>query len=392
MKVGVGVGAGNPKDWDRVMAGEYDKPQLTPDANIISDSISVGDMVEDLGFDSIWATEHYGTPYAMTGPPLQWLAFWAGRTKRVGVGTGVIVLPWHQPMRLVHELAMLDHLLQGRPMHLGIGRGVAEHEYRAFGVPPEEGRERFVEMVEILKASEQPRFSYSGKYYQLPETSVRPVAPHRGSLFTNLKGAFNTPTSMELAAELGLGQIFITGASLEVMKGQVAKFNAIRATKGLAPNQPTVSMNMFCSKDQKAIDRALEQRVEGLMTARNHYALYAKTDFTQRKGFEDYAKFFAQGGHTTSVRDQTSEDGALIGTPEQIIDKIGRYQEGLSMEYLTIGAGAGGTRTVGEIKASLELFAKEVLPHVDKMATPLHEHSRGTEADLKLQTGMGGAV
>jgi alkanesulfonate monooxygenase SsuD/methylene tetrahydromethanopterin reductase-like flavin-dependent oxidoreductase (luciferase family) len=391
MDVGVIASSHNNADWDRVMAGEYDKLPATQDSEYIRHTIALGDMIEPLGFDSIWCTEHYGTPYSMMGNPLQWLAFWAGRTKRVGVGTAVIVLPWASPFRLVHEIAVLDNMLDGRPFHIGIGRGVAAHEYESFGIPSEEGRERFVEMVEILRASTQPRFSYEGKHYQIPETSVRPIAPSGRDLFANMKGAFNTPTSMELAAELGLGQMFVTGSSLETMAGQVAKFNAIRGTKGLAPNQPTVSMYMYCSKDPKQLEKGDRYRIEQLMSARNHYALYGNTDFTQRKGFEDYAKFFGQGGHQTPVSKQLDEDGHLIGTPDQIIEKIQRFQNRLSMEKLLLTVDAGN-QTEAEAKASLELFAREVLPEVHKMATPLHAHSRGTEESLTLETGIGGAV
>jgi alkanesulfonate monooxygenase SsuD/methylene tetrahydromethanopterin reductase-like flavin-dependent oxidoreductase (luciferase family) len=390
MQVGVIASGNNPKDWDRVMAGEHDKLPEPSDRDTVRQAIAIGDMVEPLGFDSIWCTEHYGTPYSMTGNPLQWLAFWAGRTKRVGVGTAVIVLPWAQPARLVHEIAVLDQMLDGRPFHIGIGRGVAEHEYDAFGIPSEESRERFVEIVEILRASEAPRFSYQGKHYQLPEMSVRPMATRPG-LFRDMKGAFNTPTSMELAADLGLGQMFVTGAPLEAMATQVAKFNAIRATKGLAPNQPTVSMFMHCSKDREEVEKGLAYRVEQLQSARYHYALYGGTDFTQRKSFEDYAKFFGQGGHTTPVSKQLDEEGHLIGTPDELIAKVQRFQDRLSMDSLILSAGGGG-KSDAEVRASLELFATEVLPEVQKMATPLHDHSRGTEEALKLETQVGGAT
>src|SRR6185295_14076046 len=80
----------------------------------------LGELVEPLGFDSIWATEHYGSAYSMQPNPLQYLAYWAGRTRRVDVGTAVIVAPWWNPVRLASEISMLDILLKGRRLHLGI--------------------------------------------------------------------------------------------------------------------------------------------------------------------------------------------------------------------------------------------------------------------------------
>ena len=74
----------------------------------------MGELVEPLGFDSIWATEHYGSAYSMQPNPLQYLAYWAGRTSRVDVGTAVIVAPWWNPVRLASEISMLDILLKGQ--------------------------------------------------------------------------------------------------------------------------------------------------------------------------------------------------------------------------------------------------------------------------------------
>ena len=208
MRVGVMVTNYNQADWPRLLAGDYQALPEPSDLAIHTETMALGELVEPLGYDDIWCAEHYGSAYSMQGNPLQWLAFWAGRTRRIGVGTAVIVLPWANPVKLVHEIAILDLLLEGRPMHLGIGRGISKHEYEAFGVPSGESRERFTEMVEILRKSEELRFSHDGQHYQVPEMTVRPMARHRGSLFEKMKGAFNTPQSMVLAAELGLAGRF----------------------------------------------------------------------------------------------------------------------------------------------------------------------------------------
>src|SRR5688572_489743 len=134
MEVGVMVTNYNQRDWDRLLAGDYERLPATPDDVIHRETVRLGEMVEPLGYDAIWCAEHYGSAYSMQGNPLQWLAFWAGRTRRVNVGTAVIVAPWWQPVKLAHEIAILDLLLDGRKLHLGLGRGVSAHEYDAFGV------------------------------------------------------------------------------------------------------------------------------------------------------------------------------------------------------------------------------------------------------------------
>lgn len=394
MQVGVMVTSYNHRDWDRLLAGDYSHGPIRPDVEVHRETMKLGDLVEPLGFDAIWCAEHYGSAYSMQGNPLQWLSFWAGRTERIDMGTAVIVAPWWQPAKLVHEAAMLDLLLDGRTLHIGIGRGISAHEYDAFGVPREESRERFQEMIEILRASEQQRFSYDGKHYHLPEMTVRPQALHRGSLFDNMKCAFNTPSSMMVAAELGLGQMFVTAAPIEVMAKAVGKFNSVRASKGLAPNQPTTMMYLHCSTDPDELAKGYRYAQEQSWAARNHYAVWNAPDFAGVPGYEDYAKVFVQGRELSEDDAKVAEDGHLIGTPEQLIEKIQRVQEQISLEYLIVHP-AHGSKSGEEARASLKLFAQEVLPVVHDMATPLQPHSVGSPELLKGADEMiqiGGAI
>ena len=394
MQVGVMVTSYNHDDWDRLMAGEYDRLPDVADADIVEETIAMGDMVEPLGFNSIWCAEHYGSAYSMQSNPLQWLSFWAGRTHTVDVGSAVIVAPWWQPVRLIHEVAMLDLMLQGRKLHIGIGRGVSAHEYAAFSIPQEESRQRFKEIVEILKLSDsQETFSYDGEHYHLPEISVRPRPRHKGQLTANLMAAFNTSASMENAADLGLGQLFVASETVEQMRTQVGKFNAIRASKGLPPNQPTTMGYMHCSTDPDEIAQGrMYARRQG-WAARNHYAMWKAPDFAKIKGYEDYAKIMAQ--KTTDVKDTDGIEvlnyADLIGTPDEIFEKISMLQEAISLEQLVVHPSHGG-KPHKDVRASLELFAKEVLPAVQAMPTPLHDHSKGSPELLDATVRMGSAA
>ena len=110
MHCGVMVTGYNQGDWERLMEGNYDRPPTTSDAENMDDTLYMGDLVEPLGFDSIWATEHYGSAYSMQPNPLQYLSYWAGRTSRVDMGTAVIVAPLWNPVRLAHETVSYTHL------------------------------------------------------------------------------------------------------------------------------------------------------------------------------------------------------------------------------------------------------------------------------------------
>src|ERR1051326_2573179 len=74
------------------------------DASVVGEHLALGDLAEPLGFDSIFALEHHFTGYAMSPAPTQLLAYYAGRTKRVQLGTAVIVLPWHDPVRVAEQI------------------------------------------------------------------------------------------------------------------------------------------------------------------------------------------------------------------------------------------------------------------------------------------------
>jgi hypothetical protein len=103
MHCGVMVTGYNQGDWPRLLAEDYGHPPAVSDAANMDDTLYMGALVEPLGFDSIWATEHYGSAYSMQPNPLQYLAYWAGRTSRVDMGTAVIVAPWWNPVRLAAD-------------------------------------------------------------------------------------------------------------------------------------------------------------------------------------------------------------------------------------------------------------------------------------------------
>src|SRR6267378_4100176 len=212
MHCGVMVTGYNQGDWERLLAEDYSRPPAVSDAANMDDTLELGELVEPLGFDSIWATEHYGSAYSMQPNPLQYLAYWAGRTRRVDVGTAVIVAPWWNPVRLASEISMLDILLKGRRLHLGIGRGISPHEYASLGYPIGESHAYFYDVIGALRASDgAERFTFDGKVYKIPPTTIRPQARHKGDLTTRIKAAFTTEASARMAAENGLGQMFVAG-------------------------------------------------------------------------------------------------------------------------------------------------------------------------------------
>ena len=88
--------------------------QKISDYEVYKNEIRLADLAEPLGFDSIWSVEHHFTDYTKVPDVLQFLTYMAGRTKNIKLGSMVVVLPWHDPMRVAEQIAMLDDLCDGR--------------------------------------------------------------------------------------------------------------------------------------------------------------------------------------------------------------------------------------------------------------------------------------
>lgn len=163
VRVGLGLFTGQiPPGSDRTVAQEY------------GDVIELSRLAEALGFDSVWVSEHHGSSDGYLPSLLPMLAGIATATDRVRLGTGVILTPFHHPLRLAEDAAVVDQLSGGRLM-LGLGLGWREEEYRMFGVPVGERVRRMVETVEILrKAWTGDRFSHTGRAFELDQVVVTP--------------------------------------------------------------------------------------------------------------------------------------------------------------------------------------------------------------------------
>ena len=375
MHCGVMVTGYNQGDWERLIAEDYTRAPNTPDSQNMDDTLYMGELVEPLGFDSIWATEHSGSAYSMQPHPLQYLAYWAGRTSRVDVGTAVIVAPWWNPVRLAHEISMLDILLKGRRLHLGIGRGISPHEYASLGYPMDESHKYFYDVINALKVSDgAERFEFKGDVYDIPPTSIRPQARHKGELTKDIKVAFSTEASAIMAAENGLGQMFVAGDDVNEMTSKVQRFNKIRKDRGLPPDQPTTLLWMYCAETAEEAEEGWTYFQNQGVAAQHHYFDWNNPGYEGIKGYEEYLLRQTADISPAEARLAARRATQPIGTPEVIIEKIKSMQETISMEKVVIHMMYGGMPRE-KAEKSLRLFAEKVLPEIHSMATPINPKS-----------------
>ena len=401
MKVNLGVFAHNSRDWERVLSGNFDRPPATPDHEFVEAGLAIGDLAEPLGFDGIWAPEHQGTPYGMTPNPLQVLTYFAGRTKRVSLGTMVAVAPWWHPVRLAHQIAYLDIVSNGRYNTIGLGRGVAKSEFDAVGVPREESRQRFDETLDVLKlAFTQERFSYDGKIFKIPEMSLRPQ-PKSRDLFSRIYGSSSTRDSLEILSRRGMVPLFVGNKPIEDAGKEVQLVNTFRRAVGLPPCQPKNVLIMYCTRTAAEAAHAHEWIVQADVDVNLHYGFADASNFKGVKGYEAYASREATATAVLASAVTGSKTGAkpklpgyhpsnlMIGTPDEVISRLMAAQKACSFSEITI-VPQFGHMPYEEARRSTKLFAEEVLPTVHTWAAPLHaaalpEPPRATsDLDLRL--------
>ncbi len=378
MKVSLAIASHNSEDWDRIEKADFQRAPATADAYEVMGAFAIGDLAEPLGFDGIWAPEHFGTPYGMSPNPLQLLSYFAGRTTSVGLGTMVLVLPWWNPVRVAHQIAYLDIISKGRFDMIGLGRGVAKTEFAAVGVAREESRQRFEECLDIVEmALTKHRFSYDGEFFKIPEMSLRPQ-PQTKDLPSRFFGASSTNTSLEVMARRGLKPIFVGNKPMSEAAKDVQLVNTYRREEGLAPCQCKNILFMYCTETAAQKEKSKDYINQANKEVFLHYGFGDPKNFVGVKGYEAYAAGDANATAATDRRaDQVGsantydEGNLLIGTPDEIIEKIMTGQNLCSFDEIAIHTTFGGL-PFDEAERSTRLFAKEVLPVIHKLETPLH--------------------
>jgi probable F420-dependent oxidoreductase len=177
VKIGIGLFTGQiPAGSDRTFEREY------------RETLELVRLAEALGFDSAWVSEHHGSSDGYLPSLLPMLAAFAAVTERIALGTGIVLTPFHDPLRLAEDTAVVDQLSGGR-LILGLGAGWREEEFRMFGVPVAERAQRTTETIEVLRrAWSGRRFSFEGRSFRYDRVKVTPPAAQPGGPHIYLGG------------------------------------------------------------------------------------------------------------------------------------------------------------------------------------------------------------
>ena len=331
------------------------------DQTLYRDQLGLAQLADELGYDSIWATEHHFSDYQITPDPLQILTYIAAVTKRAKLGTNAVILPWNDPTRVAERVTILENFSGGRFL-LGIGRGLGQLEFAGFAIPMDESRPRFVEAAAMVRdALEEGIIESKGDYYSRERREIRPK-PLR--TFRDRRWAVAiSPESFDIAAELGYGLLCQPQKPWDIIRADTAgyweKYSSIH---GEEPIPPVACSFVYCDPDPvKARDEAQRHIGEYYETVS---AFYNLKGFSTTPGYEFYernARKLKEVGDAQARDFYTSLQ--VWGTPAQCVDKIVHLRE-----VTRCGTFVGNFHYAGvpidHVRTTLRLFADDVIPHL----------------------------
>lgn len=312
-------------------------------------------LADELGYGIAWFAEHHFSNYCLCASPLMMVSHCAPLTRRIRLGTAVVVLPLYNPARLLAEIAMADALSEGR-LALGIGMGYQPYEFERFGTDLAKNLEMGEEFCDMLEAAfSQDFFHYEGKHYRLPPTHI-PCRPVQKRLPIWLAG--HTPHIFHMAARRGY-RALSSGrtSSAAAMKDyrQVVE-DAYRA-EGKSYKDARLAINRFCC--------VTDDRDEGMRFAENaRYQARLASQLRRREEAMDGTILIDRPVPGEEPLDDI-RDNLLIGPPEEVARKMAAEIRILEPAHLCFAFKVGDTPHEVAMR-STRRFMTEVRPLLER--------------------------
>ena len=319
---------------------------------------------EQLGFDEVWLTEHHFIDYGLSVDPATLASAIASRTSRVRIGLAAAILPFHDPIRLAEQLALVDIISGGR-LDVGVGRGNRPSEFTGYRIPQVESRERFDEAVEIIqRAWTEERFAYHGRFFRIPEVRVIPKPLQRPHL--PLYQVCVSPDSIESTALRGwpmLNSILFGG-----LEQVVASRDRYVTTLQKAGRSPAEIASLL---DRWGVSRQIyvaPTDAQALAEAKDAEMWYQESfrKFVIPERIEDSHPTLQPGFRAMAERlSKITWDGLVaetlaFGSPDTVARHIEQMRQ-IGVGQVRCWMNFGGL-SEDKIRRSMDLFAREVMP------------------------------
>jgi luciferase family oxidoreductase group 1 len=327
-------------------------PSARSSQEIFARGEEVAQAAEALGFGNVWLAEHHFSTYGYLSRPVQLATYIAARTTRLRVGTAVIVVPLHHPLVVAEEIATLDLLAGGR-VDIGLGRGYQHYEFERLGLELAQSRDRWEESVDvILKALTGKPFTYVGKLFKIPETSVFPQPvqrPHPPIWVTA-----QSPESLEAAVRRGFN--VLTGG-FGVPLERMAEFRRIfdrLVAEIRPPTTPQVGVQraVYVTDSEADARAAVEEarwNMRVTLSLRNQYERV------------EQGRAVPVPMPTEPTTDDLLDRFLVIGTPDTCIRQIERIRDRVGITHFNCSFWFGDLEHARVLR-SMELFARHVMP------------------------------
>ena len=340
-------------------------PSPEEDAARIGQIIEQVQEVEALGFEDVWLTEHYFTGESVYNDAILFASALAMKTSRIRIGFAVVQMPFHHPVRLATQLALLDNLSGGR-IDVGMGKGTIynEYEFVGHGLRSDDSRERMDETVEILRrAWTEAPMSHSGKFYQLEIPAIRPAPIQRPG--PPLWRSVISPGSFTECGRLGI-PILTARLPVSAIKDRWALYESgleegghDQATRERLLEQAALWRNVYVADSDAQAEDELSQLLtdtrEHMMHVREaHNPADFSPDPNTLNAWTDPAV-----GHAEGVA-MAMETGSIFGGPERVREQIAELRDA-GVRHLLCQTGFGDMAHERNM-ASIRRFGQEVMP------------------------------
>ncbi|PJI93823.1 LLM class flavin-dependent oxidoreductase [Luteimicrobium subarcticum] len=320
-------------------------------------------LFEDLGFDGFAVGERHHAPFVSSSPPVV-LSHIAARTSRIRLLTGVTLLSVLDPVRVAEDYATLDHLSGGR-LEIILGKGNGPEQAELFGIGRTEAWDTLEENYRLLRrlwSGEPVTWDPPEGLPTIRRTPLRDATVFPPPLQRRIRvwhGSATAERSVELAAEYGDPIFSANGFNpVEYYARLVRHYRSAWEARGRDPERALVGAGHgavhVARRSQDAVEAyrpVYEALAERLRAADNHHLAGTATLYDS---YEDYLE----------------RGSALVGSPQQVLDKVLRYHEAFGNSAITVGGhdpGVGGSAW----RDSLELFASDVAPEVRRLLPDL---------------------
>lgn len=328
------------------------------DHQVLRDTLDEIQLADELGFDSVWLAEHHFSEYGILGSPLHFGMAIAERTQQITIGTAVLVIPLHDPLRLAEDIAALDVLSGGR-VSIGVGRGYQPKEFNGFGIPLEESKERYTETLEVVRlALTTENFSYEGKHFRYDgvTTYPRPLTPGGPTI---LQGTVSPESFAERGA---IGEPIITSPNftpLGLMKKNFDLYRTAMTENGhdLAAYDLPFMQQVWCGEGEQGLRDAAQ-------AALNYYKSVNKVIPGSEEAMEKERAYYEAVRKNIDLLtlEQTLTHGGNFGSPQKVIENLEVLREQLGINHYIGWLRIPSLDRTAALK-SMEEFATKVIPH-----------------------------